>query len=324
MPATTHPDSLFPTTPAPVPDTSHTNTQREITTPRFTPPYLRHEHLLRLHASLDLQQPLNESPTTYPSPGQSDFHFSQPVSGLGPKPDPTRLTLTLKVAILAALTFAAAAGWYQLYLFSSTPGHQEPAPPHLVPISSTAPRSPSLSIAPAHPTPPSTRQTSLGSTTLPTLLVFIHPQCSCTHATLTQLDQVLHSVQVPVQVELAIYQLPLKSKSSQTFDPAQFLHQPFRSIPDTGGSLAKRFGAATSGEILLYAANGRLLFQGGITPSRSDTTPGPSTMALTTALRSTTISHSYSRARSPNTAPAPFEVFGCPIFTLNPTAEPPA
>jgi hypothetical protein len=38
---------------------------------------------------------------------------------------------------------------------------------------------------------------------------------------------------------------------------------------DPGGSLAQRFGARTSGQTLLYSADGRLLFAGGITPLRA-------------------------------------------------------
>lgn len=38
---------------------------------------------------------------------------------------------------------------------------------------------------------------------------------------------------------------------------------------DLGGKAAKAFGAATSGETVLYDANGKLVFQGGITPSRA-------------------------------------------------------
>jgi len=37
---------------------------------------------------------------------------------------------------------------------------------------------------------------------------------------------------------------------------------------DVGGFESRRFGAATSGQALLYAVDGRLLFAGGITGSR--------------------------------------------------------
>jgi hypothetical protein len=41
-----------------------------------------------------------------------------------------------------------------------------------------------------------------------------------------------------------------------------------RVVLDEGGREARRFGAVVSGETILYDAGGRLLFHGGITPSR--------------------------------------------------------
>lgn len=41
-----------------------------------------------------------------------------------------------------------------------------------------------------------------------------------------------------------------------------------RLIADPRGALARSFGAATSGQTILYAANGDLAFSGGITASR--------------------------------------------------------
>ncbi|MDP9115261.1 MAG: RedB protein, partial [Acidobacteriota bacterium] len=37
---------------------------------------------------------------------------------------------------------------------------------------------------------------------------------------------------------------------------------------DDGGAEAKRFGATTSGSVLLYSSKGELLFAGGVTASR--------------------------------------------------------
>jgi hypothetical protein len=41
-----------------------------------------------------------------------------------------------------------------------------------------------------------------------------------------------------------------------------------RILCDRDGLEAARFGATTSGETMLFSAEGRLMFQGGITPSR--------------------------------------------------------
>jgi hypothetical protein len=40
-------------------------------------------------------------------------------------------------------------------------------------------------------------------------------------------------------------------------------------VGDPGGIEAAHFGAQTSGQVYLYAPDGELLFQGGITPTRS-------------------------------------------------------
>jgi hypothetical protein len=86
------------------------------------------------------------------------------------------------------------------------------------------------------------------------------------------------------------------------FAPVAFLRRPVRIVPDTDGVLARRFGAATSGEIVLYSADGRLLFQGGITAERSHVGDSAGGEALRTALTT----------RAPQGKP--FSVFGCPIF----------
>jgi hypothetical protein len=148
------------------------------------------------------------------------------------------------------------------------------------------------------------------------LLVFIHPQCSCTHATLEQLDQLLDSSHAPVQVALVVYRSMALDRAAghasepgsdaqtarPSFAPAALVHRPVRIVADTGGALARRFGAATSGEIVLYSGDGRLLFQGGITAERSHVGESAGGDALRTALTT----------RAPQGKP--FSVFGCPIF----------
>lgn len=189
--------------------------------------------------------------------------------------------------LTSAAVLAVALGWYQLIHFSSTPGAQFAAParwPGEIPLSRAA--------------------------GLPLLLVFVHPRCSCTPATLRQLDTTLESTQAAVQVALVVYGSKALSPEaanpralvSEPSSPARLLHAPAQIVSDPGGLLARRFGAATSGEIVLYAADGRLLFQGGITPMRSEVGAGPGADALSNAL---TTGAAQLRQAS---------VFGCPIF----------
>jgi len=187
--------------------------------------------------------------------------------------------------LTSAAVLAVALGWYQLFTFSSTPGAQLAAPAHW-------PREIPL---------PSASQVSL-------LLVFIHPRCSCTPATLQQLGQILSSthttVPAAVQIALVVYRSQTVNPDTYpaTFEPAKFLHTPAQILPDPNGLLARRFGAATSGEIVLYAADGHLLFQGGITPMRSQTGRSAGAEALRNALAT---GATQRKAAS---------VFGCPIF----------
>ena len=188
-----------------------------------------------------------------------------------------------KTVFLIMAALAVAFGWCQLFRFSAIPGEQFAAPAHL----------------------PVDRFTQSGS---PLLLVFIHPQCSCTHATLDQLDRILdlQGNVNPARVVLAVYQSRKLDRSSGlgTFKPETWLHTPFTLLVDADGALARRFGAATSGEIILYSADGRLLFQGGITAERAHV--GDSVTA--NALRNALLKGTLQAGRA--------SVFGCSIFRL--------
>ena len=225
----------------------------------------------------------------------------------------SRSAIFLRTLLLTTSALAAIFGWYQLFRFAATPGEQSAAPARLPQNWAQSP-SGAAENSLLHP---------VARSNSPLLLVFIHPQCSCTHATLDELDQILHdpiphdpirdaagntrlaSTQLAsTQIVLAVYHSPTLDRSPglAAFTPATWLHAPFRLLTDTGGRLARRFGAATSGEIVLYAADGHLLFQGGITPERAHVGASPASAALRAALL-----HGTPQTRG-------FSVFGCSIF----------
>ena len=142
----------------------------------------------------------------------------------------------------------------------------------------------------------------------PLLLVFIHPRCSCTRATLEELDRLLEDSRAHVQIALIVYRSKAIDAtvdvSTGVFEGAKLLHRLVQVFPDRNGALAHRFGAATSGEIVLYGADGQLLFQGGITSMRSQAGDSEGSKALRKALTS---GATQTKAAS---------VFGCPIFLL--------
>ena len=103
----------------------------------------------------------------------------------------------------------------------------------------------------------------------PLLLVFAHPLCSCSEATIGELARIrTENRQLAIRV---FFYTPLENPRAWT-DTS--LWKDARRIPDVsiqadpGGKLARRFGAATSGQTLVYAADRRLVFAGGITAFR--------------------------------------------------------
>jgi hypothetical protein len=103
-----------------------------------------------------------------------------------------------------------------------------------------------------------------------TLVMFAHPHCPCTRASVAELAQVMARVHGSVQA-FVFFSKPATAGAAWDTGP---LRQQAAAIPgvtvldDTEGADAKRFGAETSGHTLLFGGDGRVLFSGGITASR--------------------------------------------------------
>jgi len=105
---------------------------------------------------------------------------------------------------------------------------------------------------------------------VPTLVLFIHPHCPCSRATLGELEALLTHCQDRVAAQVVFLQPPGFSKEWVETD---LWHTATRlpgaiAIRDEAGVETNRFGARVSGEALLYEVSGELLFQGGITAAR--------------------------------------------------------
>jgi hypothetical protein len=115
-----------------------------------------------------------------------------------------------------------------------------------------------------------------------TLLLFAHPKCPCTRATINELNKLLsHS---DGKVAAHVYFL---KPSSETDDWTKTdLWRNAASIPgvqvhvDTDSVIAKHFGASTSGDVVLFDPQGKLLFHGGITAGRGHEGDNPGASAL--------------------------------------------
>jgi hypothetical protein len=104
----------------------------------------------------------------------------------------------------------------------------------------------------------------------PTLLLFAHPHCPCSRATLEELNRLVTRCTGPVTV-VVLFIRPAGVTDDWTVTS---LRKSAEAIPginvrlDPDGREANRFGAESSGQVVLYNSQGRLLFSGGITAAR--------------------------------------------------------
>ena len=104
----------------------------------------------------------------------------------------------------------------------------------------------------------------------PTLIMFIHPRCPCSRATLGELEVLMARCQGKLDAQVWFLQPAGMSEvwvktdlwRSAEVIPGVTVHR------DEGGMEARRFHAETSGQAALYDSDGTLMFQGGITISR--------------------------------------------------------
>lgn len=136
----------------------------------------------------------------------------------------------------------------------------------------------------------------------PTLVVVAHPRCPCTHATLGELERLLRETRAAADVRVVMVEPEGLDVDRSGGLWARAARLPGATVhTDPGGHEARRFGAATSGQALLYDDQGRLLFTGGLTASRGHEGDNAGRAALRALLT----------ARTPETPTTP--VFGCPL-----------
>ncbi len=104
----------------------------------------------------------------------------------------------------------------------------------------------------------------------PTLVLFAHPQCPCTKASLDELDQLRVQTHDGLAVTIVFTHPPGVApgwENGALLTLAERMRG-IRIVLDRGGTIAHAFGVTGSGHVLVYARTGRLLFSGGITPAR--------------------------------------------------------
>jgi len=139
----------------------------------------------------------------------------------------------------------------------------------------------------------------------PALVLIAHPRCPCTRATLGELDKLLAQNRQPLQIHVLFVLPPGMAQDWVETDlwrtalqlPGVEVHR------DLGGVSARRFGARTSGQVVLYARDGRLEFRGGITSSRGHAGDNSGSAAILAIL-----------GERPSAALLSTPVFGCALF----------
>jgi hypothetical protein len=190
-----------------------------------------------------------------------------------------RKDLTL-IAVAALWVLGVGAGFRAILVYAYTPGPQ--------------PASNASSVWPA-------RTAILPTKGHACLLVFVHPQCPCSQATIEELAAVL--AHKPNQVDAYVLFFAPRS-ASQDWVKSKLWRETsaiggVHVVEDVGGTEARLFGAATSGQSFLYASSGRLLFRGGITAARGHAGANAGSDAILRLLEGLTSQH--------RTTP----VFGC-------------
>jgi hypothetical protein len=147
----------------------------------------------------------------------------------------------------------------------------------------------------------------------PRLLMFLHPQCPCSRASLHELAEIVARNPGNATVEL-VFVNPKGAGPEWANTP---LRRQAAAIPnvrliDDDGKLAHRLGAETSGYVVLYDADGKLLFRGGITRSRGHEGDNTGRQAICALLAGNT--------DAPQGEKTP--VYGCPLFTSGACADP--
>jgi hypothetical protein len=176
---------------------------------------------------------------------------------------------------------AAAGGLWVLWRYDNTPG------------------------AAAHaPTQWPARTALARATDRPTLVMLAHPHCTCTRASMGELAEAIARARTPPKTYVLFMAPGAFAGGWEQTD----LWRTAASLPgvtvvrDDDGREAKRFGAETSGQTLLYDAGGQLIFSGGITGARAHAGDNFGRQSLVALLN-----------RQP-AARAGTNVFGCPLF----------
>jgi hypothetical protein len=140
---------------------------------------------------------------------------------------------------------------------------------------------------------------------LPTLVVFVHPECPCARATLTHVSSMVDQAAVAISIISMTppSERPATGASHGCRDQLEALSKQtlVKRIDDVENAEAIRFGASTSGDCFLYSTRGDLLFRGGVTASRGHLGDNAGLQLM------------IDRIHDPSQPIQSYPVFGCPL-----------
>lgn len=183
----------------------------------------------------------------------------------------------MKIAILAFLFIFSVSGLGFLVMYSAEAGAQNTA----------------MSTWPS--------ESKLSSTEKPHLVMFLHPGCACSKASLSELSKLMSDTpDLTAQIVfMKSKKLELLFNKNPLVEKAQLIPRA-KIIYDENGEESRLFGAETSGLTHLYI-NSNLVFNGGLTMARGHEGDSAGKAAI--------ISHLKGQEAKANTL-----VFGCDIF----------
>jgi hypothetical protein len=187
-------------------------------------------------------------------------------------PRPQRATRTLRIGLATLWLAAVLVGFWHLGTYASVAGPSG-SPPGTWPAQSGIAR-------------------RAGA---PALLVFAHPQCPCSRASISELARLMVRARDPLSAHVIVYRPssePIAWAQGHNWRSAAAIPG-VRVSADVDGIESKRFGVNVSGHTLVYDRQGFLVFSGGITAARGHEGGNDGRLAIESFLlkRAMTISH---------------------------------
>lgn len=140
----------------------------------------------------------------------------------------------------------------------------------------------------------------------PFLIVFAHPYCPCSDATIAELERLMPSLKDKVDV-LVMFVQPKERPLSWVQGPSWKTAQNIPGVKvmnDFDYYETDIFGAKTSGQVIFFNPNGLRIYSGGITPSRGHMGDSPGRDALLSWVEGRTVKRQVA------------SVFGCSLREL--------